>query len=85
VQRLPGPEVFAFRPRAGLVVAAHSTPRARLWRIGPNAKGAGNLLDHLQHRLDSGGTPEVIAGAINGGSKRFKIAAYDSRVRGHRA
>jgi hypothetical protein len=84
VQRVPGPEVFAFRPRTGLVTVAHSTPKPRLWRIGPNTQGADNLLDQLQRRVDSGGTPAVMAGAKGGGSKRFEITEYDSRVRGHR-
>jgi hypothetical protein len=84
VQRVPGPEVFAYRPETGDVTVAHSTPKARLWRIGPNSHGAANFLDQLQRLVARGASPELIAGVKNGRPKRFEITGYDSRVRGHR-
>lgn len=80
-----GPQVFAFRPLEGKVVGARPTPRARLWRIGPNTGGAGILLNQLQHRVADGGTPALIAGVKDGVPKRFEIPGYDLRVRGVRA
>lgn len=77
-------QVFAFRPSNGLVVAASSTPRPQLWRIGPNTHGAASFLNRLRDDIAAGATVSVVAGVRDGAPKRFEVSSFNSVVHGVR-